>query len=174
MRSFIAIELPEAFSAKLQSVQKQLMTDSAKLTLTKTFHLTLKFLGEIDDGRVDDLKSLLSKITFKPFDAKLTTIGFFPDENYIRVIHIGLEPEKQLKALQKTIEEALPNFKKDTSFHPHITLARVKFVKDKEQFKTTISKIKLPDFPEFKVENFKLIKSTLTSEGPVYEELASF
>ena len=174
MRTFIAIELPEELSAKLKSIQEQLVTDSAKLTLTRAFHLTLKFLGEIDDSRADDLKNMLAKIKFKPFEARLTKLGFFPDENYIRVIHIGLEPEKQIKALQKNIESSLPKFKKDNRFHPHITLARVKFVKDKEQFKTTISKIKLPEFPEFKVENFKLIKSTLTPEGPVYEELASF
>lgn len=173
MRTFIAIKLPEEVSAKLKPVVSQLNTSSAKMTFVKDFHLTLKFLGEVDASRIEELKKTLAKVKFEAFEAEFTNLGFFPNENYVRIIYIGLKPEQQFCSLQKTIESALPKFKKDSRFEPHITLARVKFIKDKAEFKNAISKIKLPEFPKFKVDCFKLMKSTLMPEGPVYEELAT-
>ena len=64
-------------------------------------------------------------------------------------------------------------FKKDTRFHPHVTLARVKFVKDKQDFIKSLKEIKI-EKKSFEITEFKLIKSTLTGEGPIYEDLAVF
>ena len=64
-------------------------------------------------------------------------------------------------------------FPRDTRFHPHLTLARIKFVKDKQDFMDKLNKIPVKEL-EFSVKSFKLIKSTLTPEGPVYEDVAEF
>lgn len=170
MRLFIAIDFDE-FREYFISLQDKIPKDS-KLSLTKTYHLTLKFLGDVEDNNIDKIKENLKKIAFKPYSVDLDKIGFFPSENYMRVIWIGIDPKKETIELQDQIERSLKEFKfkKDFEFHPHITLARVKFVKDKINFIETLKKIGIVKKP-VKVNNFKLIKSTLTPNGPVYEDL---
>ena len=86
----------------------------------------------------------------------------------------GLNKKKEIIELQQKIDKVLlADFPKDKKFHPHITLARVKFIENKKEF---INKLKgmAIEKKKNKVKNFKLIKSTLTSNGPIYEELAEF
>ena len=80
----------------------------------------------------------------------------------------------EIYELQQKIDSRLADlFPKDDRFKPHITLARVKFIKDKVKFIRELKQIKI-EKKEFSVSNFKLMKSTLTPEGPVYEDLAVF
>jgi 2'-5' RNA ligase len=106
----------------------------------------------------------------------LTDIDVFPNESYAKVVWAGLnDPESKITNLQKEIDSKIEllDFKKDTRFHPHLTLARVNFVEDKERFIKNLKEIKIKK-ETFQITEFKLIKSTLTGEGPVYEDLASF
>ncbi|MBS3114394.1 RNA 2',3'-cyclic phosphodiesterase [Candidatus Woesearchaeota archaeon] len=172
MRLFIAIDFNELrdYFVELQ----ELLPKNAKLSLTKTFHLTLKFLGEVQPDKVNTLIDSLKKIKFEPFNAFLDSIGIFPTENYIRVVWIGVKPEEKIIKIQKQIDELLkPIFKKENDFKAHITLARVKYIEDKKQFLQQLKNIKVEN-KKVEVRNFKLIKSTLTPKGPVYEDLAVF
>ena len=174
MRLFIAVEVPEEIQSYFLELQNHINKDLVKIVLTKSFHLTLKFLGEVDESKKEMIANFLKKIKFEPFSAELSNIGVFPDENYIRVAWIGLEPKDKIIRLQQAIDNALINiFPKDERFHPHITLGRVKFVKDKKEFITLLKKIKI-EKKIFEVNEFRLIKSTLTPEGPVYEILNNF
>ena len=175
MRLFIAIDFEELKEFFIE-LQNNLPKEDAKLTLTKAYHLTLKFLGEVPETNIEKIKEQLKKIKFEDFEINLNNIGVFPNENYIRVVWVGIDPKEQVIELQKNIEDSLKefNFKKDFSFHPHITLARVKFVKDKPNFIDSLKKIKIDKNKKLMVKNFKLIRSTLTPEGPVYEDLESF
>lgn len=173
MRLFIAFDVSDEVKNHLLGLQKYLPDDS-KLSLVKEFHETLKFLGDVDDGKIDTIKALLSNISFTQFKAKTSGIGVFPDENIVRVVWVGLGPKEKIVALQKEIENALLDvFPKDERFHPHLTLARVKFVKDKKDFMVNLKKIPIKEI-EFSVSSFKLIKSTLAPGGPVYEDVAVF
>ena len=176
MRAFIAIEIPSEVKKIFLEVQNQLDKDKAKLKITRDFHLTLKFLGEVDETKVEEIKKKLSEIKFDSFETSLTNIGVFPEEDYIRVIWIGLDdPKNAIKKLQQEIDEKLQKlgFKKDERFHPHVTLARVKFTKDKEGLLKNLKKIEFKKEP-FKVNEFKLKKSTLTPKGSIYEDLGVF
>jgi len=176
MRCFIAFEIPEEVKKVLIEAQSQLDKDMAKLSLTKDFHLTLKFLGEIDENKVEEIKKKLSEIKFDSFETSLTDIGVFPGEDYIRVVWIGLgDPKNAIKELQHEIDEKLQKlgFEKDERFHPHVTLARVKFTEDRESLLKNLKEITF-EKKSFKVNEFKLKKSTLTGEGPIYEDLAVF
>jgi len=176
MRTFIAIEIPEEVKKVFIEAQAQLDKDKAKLKITKDFHLTLKFLGEVEEKKIEEIKSALKEIKFNSFETSLTDVGVFPGENSIRVVWVGLnDSENKITNLQKEVDSKLETlgFKKDTRFHPHLTLARVKFVEDKERFIKNLKEIKI-EKKSFKITEFKLIKSILTPEGPVYEDLASF
>lgn len=169
MRLFIALnfnELKDYFS----ELQKQIPKEEVKLTFPKDFHLTLKFLGEVEDSKVDEIKKMLSEIKLKPFESKVSSIGFFT-EQFVRTVWIKAEA-KEISDLQEKIEEKLISlFKKEKQFEPHITLARVKFVKDKNAFIEQIKKIKTAE-KTVKIKDFELVKSVLMPEGPVYEVLS--
>lgn len=175
MRLFIALDLEE-LKDYFNEIQKQIPTDIAKIKPVNAFHLTLKFLGEVDKEKSEKIKQALSTIKFKPLKLKLTKeLGFFPDKNYIKVIWIGLEENKELLDLQKQVEQSVHKYhmRGDFKFIPHLTLARVKFINDKEEFLDKIKKIKLKQ-KTITLESFKLIKSELTETGSVYEDLKIF
>lgn len=170
MRVFIAIELPAEIKEELLKLQKAIVSENVKQTLAKEFHLTLKFLGEVDN--VEKIKQQLSKVKFNSFEISLSSIGVFPSKNYIRIVWVGAEPENKIIELQKKIDNVL-DFPKEKDFKPHLTLSRVKFVKDKKAFSELLDKVHA-EKKSFLVDNFKLIKSTLTPNGHVYEEIACF
>ncbi len=139
-------------------------------------HLTIKFLGELDDKKINQIKEALTNIKFKPQTVSIAESGVFPSEDYIRVVWVGIKPAGKIAELQQKIESSLaePGIKKDNrKFAAHITLGRVKFVKDKKVLMERIKSIDIKT-EEFILDSFKLKKSTLTKQGPVYEDLAVF
>lgn len=176
MRLFIAIGIPEDVKDYMAKIQEKIYINSNKIRFVKKeqIHLTLKFLGEVQPDVAEEIKKNLKKITFAPFTVYLGEIGVFPSESYIRVIWVGLKPEKPILELQKNIDEQLKKlFKKEKNFKAHVTLARVKYIKDKDNFINKLKNTKIEN-KKIDINNFKLIKSTLTSEGPVYEDFEVF
>lgn len=172
MRAFIAIETPEEIDKVLKGVQKK-FEGQGKINFTKEpYHLTLKFLGEINENQIEKIKILLKDIKFKSFELELTELGVFPNENYIRVLWIGVKGGRVYELQQQIDAKLAEIFPKDTRFHAHITLGRVKFIKNKEKIKELL-KTKVPSL-KFEVEEFKLIKSELMPEGPIYKDVEVF
>ena len=176
MRLFIAIEIPEDIRKKLASLQAKIGdVGKVKWVETENIHLTLKFLGETD--ALDEIKESLEKVKCRKFTSAVSGFGVFPNESYIRVIWAGMEPRKSIDELHEEIDDSLSHlgFPKDQKFHPHLTLGRVRSVSDKEKLKSAVDELKVIEkIGEFKIEKFKLKKSTLTPKGPVYEDVAIF
>jgi 2'-5' RNA ligase len=174
MRLFIACVIPENIQAILKTTQEKIKFPG-KATKTTDFHLTLKFLGETEESKLQSITDSLSKINFTPFNIELSDVGTFPDRNNARVIWAGLEPHQDINDLQKQIDDAtIPlGFRMDNVFHPHLTLARIKSIDNRNEFLKMIDSLKL-EKAEFKISSFNLIKSTLTAQGPVYENLYIF
>ena len=173
MRLFIAVGF-EKESPYLKSIQEKLHFQNSKLTFPKTFHLTLKFLGEVAQDKAEKIKESLNSIKSKKFHTFLDSIGVFPGESYIRVVWVGLNPKGSVLHLQKSIDAVLsPLFKKEKDFKAHITLARVKFPEDKKSFVEQVKNIKAEN-KGIEIKDFRLVKSTLTSKGHVYEDLEVF
>ena len=172
MRLFIAIDfnnLKDYFSELQEHLPK-----NAKLSLARSFHLTLKFLGNVQPDNIKKTKDELKKIKFEPFSVFLDDIGVFPSEDYVRVVWIRLNPEDCILELQKYIDEKLHGlFKKENDFKPHITLARAKFIEDSKSFIEGLKKINIEN-KKIRVDNFRLVRSNLTPEGPVYDDLEVF
>lgn len=178
MRLFIAFDLPKNIVEKLVGLQKQIGNELAQIKFVEpeNMHLTLKFLGEVEESKVNDIINKLKTVKFKPFLTSIAEIGVFPNEKFIRVVWIGLKPFDPINDLHERIDSALSGiFKKDDRFQAHITLGRVKFVKDRERLLSVLKAIKMNDITEpFRIEKFMLKKSTLTPKGPIYENLAVF
>jgi 2'-5' RNA ligase len=175
MRTFIAIFLPKEIFDYLDEVQNKLRKQlPAKINWASksSLHFTLKFLGNVDEKNINAINERLNRIKFKSFKINLDKIGVFPNEDFIRVIWVGLKA-KELFDLQKLIDyELLDLFSKDQNFISHLTLGRVKNIKDKEKFKKNL-KIEIEE-KKFEVNEFCLVKSELHKEGPKYEILERF
>lgn len=172
MRLFIAIDFNELKDYFIEMQQQ--LPKNAKLSLTKSFHITLKFLGEVQPDEAETIINILKNIKFQEFSIFLDSIGIFPTEDYIRVVWVSIKPEDKILELQKGIDDSLIKlFKKEKDFKAHITLARVKYPEDKKAFIQQIKNIKVEN-KKIEVKDFRLVKSTLTPKGAIYEDLAIF
>jgi 2'-5' RNA ligase len=158
IRTFIALELPDEVIKHIQSLQKWLDIDGKK-TKPEHLHLTLKFLGEITPEKLEKVKKRLKKVNIKKLNAKLGKTGHF-NKKIIWLGVLGANP------LQRAIDDALEGlFKREKRFMGHITIGRAKEIR-----RIPYNKKQLP----FKIKAFYLRKSTLTPEGPIYENLEKY
>lgn len=195
-RCFIAIKFPDEIIKEIARVQGVLgkRVFQGKLTEIENLHLTLKFLGEISEEKVLKVRKKLREIKFNEFSAKLMGAGTFntadrksavPKTFYgkkkvsgirgnPRIVWIKVGGESIFK-LQEKIDGALEGcgFKKEERFMSHLTIARVKYVKDKKGFLEYVSNIGVKE-SEFKVSGFNLMKSELRTTGPVYNVIEGY
>lgn len=179
MRVFIAIEITKEIQETLSKLQAELKTAPAgvKWINPKNIHLTLKFLGEVEEHKIPKIMQSLKKVSsnFKPFAIELSAIGGFPTLQSPRIIWVGIEKGKEeLKVLAGAIEDALIRLefpKEARSLSAHLTIGRVKYIKDKKAFSQKICLTRFSPLPQ-EVKSIILFKSTLTPKGPIYEKLS--
>jgi len=175
IRCFIAIELSPDIKQALGRIEAELEKNisGVKWVKPENIHLTLKFLGSIDKETVEGIKKILDDIAggARPFKIRLSAAGAFPDPSRPRVIWVGIDEGKdESTRLADGIEEkaaALGIEKESRPFHPHLTLARVKFIKDKDAVKRALPSLKVPQ-AEMTADKITLFRSTLMGAGPVY------
>jgi len=167
MRTFISIDISEKIKKEILKIQEKLPEFAGKKTEFDNLHLTLKFLGEMTEGKIEVIKEKLKEIKLKNFETKINSIGVF-SEDFIKIVWLHLT---NCEELQKEIDEKLKDiFDKEERFMSHLTIARVKKIHDQKRFLQELKKIKIPEI-NFIVKKFNLKKSVLTSDGPVYEDL---
>ena len=178
MRLFIACELPADVRKSLAGIASGFSSGSARMKWVEeeNLHVTMKFLGDVPDGKVEKVKDALGVVAFGRFDARISGIGVFPPSGTPRVLWAGLEPTEGFSALHGAIEDALEGigFERDgRRFSPHATLARVRSVDDLSSFRRSVSWIGMEGHG-FSVESFILKSSVLTPSGPLYSDEAVF
>ncbi len=183
MRAFIAIELPQEIRETLGRLQQKLKAAGAdvKWVEPKNIHLTLKFLGEIDEQNLDRINSALEEIcrTRKLFVITLSSLGAFPNTISPRVIWVGIsQGDSEVKEIAQAVEVHLETIgfpKENREFSSHITIGRTRSSKNRQDLAKTISELSLkPLKDQFLVTKITLFKSTLTPHGPIYEILQEF
>ena len=174
VRCFLSIDLPREIQEELSEIQKKIYSEDVKLVNVKPdkLHITLKFFGELEEDQIERVESVLSKIKFRKFKARLDSIGVFPDENFIRVVWVGVEPGEKVNEIHDKLDEDLhkEGFKLDSESESHITLARVKTIRDKKSFVQQLKSIEVKPL-EFEINSLILKESILTPEGPIYNEI---
>jgi len=170
MRCFISINIPREVAKQIEKIQDELPDFFGKKTELENLHLTLKFLEEIDEQKVEEVEEKLREIKFEKFESEIDLIGVF-SEKFIRIIWLHLS---NCNELQKIVDEKLKDlFKPERRFMSHLTIARVKAIKDKRKFLEELKKVEIPTI-EFNIDNFYLMKSELTSNGPKYEIIEGY
>jgi RNA 2',3'-cyclic 3'-phosphodiesterase len=179
MRTFIAIEIPSEIKSALTALQTDLRRAGADVGWTKpeNMHLTLNFLGEVDERRIGDVEKacIYSAAEFQPFTLGLGKAGVFPNARQPRVLWAGVagEIEKAVE-MRRLLEErlALIGFEpEEKDFRPHLTIGRVKSNKKTRELLALADAHRLPAL-SFAVTEIVLMKSELRPEGAEYTPIA--
>ena len=180
-RLFVAvdIELSNEFRTLTQQLQHNLRNDDIVWVKSKLQHLTLRFLGETPEEKIESLVNILSFITTTTpsFTLQLDKMGVFGSKYSPEVLWYGFSNFSLFKNLFENLEKELihSGFEKNYgNFVPHITIGRIKKIDHKKRFWETIEKLQ-PYFSQtIPVYQLKLIQSKLTNEGPIYKTLFDF
>lgn len=158
--------------AKVQDLITKKLKFTGKTTELENLHVTLKFFGEISLEEIEKIDSILKEIKFQEIDAKLSRVGTFSYNNSPKIIWIKLDGD--LTKLQRLIDKRLePLFPLEDKFMSHLTIARVKYVKDVKYALEYINNLKIKNI-EFKINSLKLQSSKLTPDGPIYTVLKEY
>ena len=176
MRLFVAVFPPPEVREEASKTARRLLPDGRiRWSRPENVHLTLKFLGDVDEESLDGLRTVLEDAcaTHAPFEARLAGLGAFPLAQRARILWAGVGTgSDQLRSLVADIDAALSysGFERETRpYEPHVTLGHVR------------GRPVSLDLPEeagdgllFEVRRIELIESTLTAKGPVYRTIEDF
>lgn len=166
-RLFTAIDIPATIQDRLHRLGRQV--HGARAVPAHQLHLTLSFIGEVEDHRLDSIQLALAAIAAPPFAIVLQGIGCFPPRGPARIVWAGVQPQPFLLRLHDLIQPSLVPcgiIGETRSYSPHITIARIKtpaagvrtFVADHAAFITE----------EIPVTEFVLYSSRLTPQGAIH------
>lgn len=168
-RLFVAIDLPKALQTKLSAICRGI--PGTRWLPPNQLHLTLKFVGDVDDTLFHTIRDNLSGNGLAPTNCFLRGIGCFPAKGRPRVIWAGVKEEEYgLTALQRRIEKDLEKRGvplENRPFTPHITLARLKDP-PRETVSAFLSRNAEFDGGRFTVNEFHLYSSNLTPRGAIH------
>jgi 2'-5' RNA ligase len=178
IRSFLAVEVDdEAISMQILNLQKTLLETNANLSLVaaKNTHITLKYFGEIPLRTVKMICNELQKIRFNPFQIRLKGVGVYPSLRRINVVWIGMD--QGIIELTDLLNQIKPGLTKlgfppaHRGFTPHVTIARVRSSRHRDQLAKVVSLMNDVDIGSFNADSVKLKRSVLTKKGPIYSTL---
>lgn len=176
IRIFFAVPIPGKIKATLAGFQEKMqkLSGPVKWVRPEGMHLTLKFIGEVEPDRAEQLWTALDELKFpEPFEAKLDQPGVFPNPRRPRVLWIGLKNTGDLSAVASRIDERLQQEgvePESRTFHPHLTLGRVKGKGMPRQAIEDFLNLEVPA-QSMQMDSVVCYKSELQPTGAVYTAL---
>jgi len=170
LRLFVGIDLPPPLKLRLSLLAAGV--PGAKWVDPGNYHVTLRFIGEVDEGQAADIDAALAQIRAPRFDLILATVGHFG----LRMLWVGIERNPALQHLREKIESALNRMgfePEERRYTPHVTLARLKGTHERK-LQAYLSEHALFRAAPFSVERFSLVASYPTKSGAIYEDQADY
>jgi 2'-5' RNA ligase len=175
IRIFIAIKIEDLALEKLIKIKNELFQNrELNWEPKEKLHITLNFIGKVDEEVIPNLIARLKKITknFSPFVLNFYKFGLFKRKGIPSILWAGIEENETLSNLHFEIDSILSNigFVKDSrNYRPHLTLIRFKKNIQNYNFESKLEK-NISDI-KFKIDGFSLFKSELKNSGSVYTEI---
>ncbi|MCB0391369.1 MAG: NADP-dependent isocitrate dehydrogenase [Bdellovibrionales bacterium] len=181
-RLFVGLSLEKNLSAEVLKMIKKVKISvdkkkwGVKWVPSDNLHITLKFLGETPESKIEDIKQALQKVAedSHSFKVKLHGLGGFPDENQSRVLWVGVQAKKELRQLQLAVEEALADIGftfKSEEYIPHVTFGRLR---NKHNVKDLISPFVRHKFGQLSVDKIVLYESHIQNYFPIYKAIGEY
>ena len=192
MRVFVALDIDDAIRGRIARFLDGVrgFAPDARWVKPESLHVTLKFIGEQSEDKVENIDRALETITANRFEMNIRGYGFFPGPRMPRVFWVGIEAGKALTSLAATVDEqlaALDVAKEEHAFNPHLTLARgaggpgsprrQKGDRPNRSFwplQEKLSALPAPEFGTMTAREFFLYRSQLSPGGSKYTKLAGF
>ena len=178
MRLFTGLELPAGVIGNLAELLRRLKP-AARIHWSppENLHVTTKFIGEWEDGRLGELKPALGGLPGRGAIAvRIRGVGFFPNAHSPRNFWCGIEAPGLAELASDTdlatVRVGVAPEKR--RFSPHLTLARMKGPVELEPLHRAVAALATLEFGEFTADRFFLYQSTLRPAGSVYTKLAEF
>jgi len=182
IRCFIAVELEEGIQkniAKLQSrLQKKLLGDSKiRWVKPERIHLTLKFLGDVDDIALPEICSAVSRAAAmnQPFDFEIGNCGCFGSGDSARILWVGVtQGQEDLETLHQAVDANLADIgfpPERRKFNPHLTLARIRNTASGRNARKIINQLEPTVLGGQNASEITVFQSELTPAGPIYTPL---
>jgi RNA 2',3'-cyclic 3'-phosphodiesterase len=184
-RLFVALAVPDDIKAKLEAAQadlRRVLPDrNVRWARREQFHLTLRFLGDVEAERADALAEAIRTACagFGALHLRADRIGCFPDRGYPRVVWVGVRDQaERLPQLQHVVQaatEAFTSEPKEERFTGHLTLARIKGIKRPEAEALGQAAAGMADrvFGQWTAYQIELMRSELLPQGAQHSSLAS-
>jgi 2'-5' RNA ligase len=179
-RLFAAIKIHPSprYISLFNEISSSLRHERIKWVEPENIHLTLKFFGETDETKIPSIIQAIEDATSKvrPFTLKIANTGIFGSRYDPKVIWFGIEKHGELEILAQNIFTELARCGWQAgrqNFVPHLTIGRIKELKDKPLFQQIISKYNTLEIQEEHVSEITLYESILRREGPLYLNMFS-
>ncbi len=178
-RVFIAVKVisNENTYEKLSSIRSNLHDEKIKWVDLANMHITLKFFGDTQEEKIPIINEAIVKNIenkFAGFSFLVKGLGVFKNIHNPRVLWLGIVNKDDLNALNDIIENSLYKIgfdKSDKKFSPHLTIGRIKYLKNRNKLKELLNVYNEYKFQEVKVDKLIIYESVLQKTGPVYSEL---
>lgn len=180
-RTFIAIKLSLSKQAAelIEDIKVYLAVEKIKWVDTWNIHVTLHFLGNTDEDSIKDIGNEISNQLkdMKSFKLQCRGLGLFKNLHNPKVLWFGIDQSAELNSLKEKVDGALKPFgfyNEERFFKPHVTLGRIKYIKNKEKFIEVVNKYRNINIQEFMIHEIYFYESELSPKGPVYKVLRKF
>jgi len=180
-RTFIATKISpgEKLLKTYTKLRNELKNEKIKWVNSEQFHITLFFLGDTDEEMIPRVRTQVGNLLdqFSSFYINLSGLGVFKNINKPRVLWAGIYDYDTMKDIKERIDEemvALGFPRDEREFRPHLTMARLKWINDKEKLKDLLETYKNEDFQEVKINEVIYYESILKPSGPVYKPIEKF
>lgn len=181
-RTFIAIPLqpsPE-FMIFLNRMREKFKNEKFRWVTTGNLHLTLAFIGPTTEDAELLVHKAISRTTkeSEAFNLNLQGLGIFPSPQKPRVLWVGIKKPDRLIQLRENLvrnlqENGIP-FESEKRFIAHLSLARMKWLVNKEAMTAIIEQYKNHHFQVFQVQKVHYFESVLKATGPVYLSMGEY
>jgi len=181
IRTFIAIKIipQNELRSFLGTAKNTFFDESIKWVDDDNLHLTLRFLGETNNKQVHEISRSIRNLSIKTkkFSIELKGTGYFKNNRIPKVFFVKIEESENLKNLAKVIDSEVSEagFESNLkSFKPHLTLGRIKHLKNIERFVLFNNDWKEYEFQTVQVSEIIFFQSILNNNGPIYKPLDKF
>jgi 2'-5' RNA ligase len=167
MRLFVALRVPKAVTQSLMLLQGGV--PGARWQIPEQLHLTLRFIGEVENRDIDLIDDMLAGIMAPDFTLQLHGVGQFGNKQ-VHSLWAGVRPSPVLDHLARKVDNAIRRIGQPQDAHPfkpHVTLARMRHP-DNDKVMEWLAYHALYTSAEFPVEDFQLYSSRLTNDGSIY------
>ena len=180
-RIFIAVKIDpgDTLMNMISTFKTDLKDEKIKWTETENYHITLAFLGDMEEEKIKAVDKMLRRVCegFNGFEMVIKGAGVFKSFKDMRVIWTSIKPSEKLNKLNNSIKIGLKDTGitiEDRAFSPHLTLGRIKSISYNDTLKSLVDRYHDAEIQKQTVIEVILYESILLPAGPVYKPLGKY